>query len=149
MKTFTIYDLRFTIYDLEERLASGSRKIMEDALKQAIAAMDSREEWLPEQHVSAAIRNGGEAVLKRDVVCIWARWDPVDGDHEHTATILFCGGDPVKLAKIAEDCVARCGLTHVVWTRGFKSGSKEFQKHDLAKWARLVRSLNAGLHLKR
>ena len=115
---------------------------MKDALDQAVAAMDEKEEWLAEMHVSAAIRGGGEAILRRDVVCIWTRWDPVEGDDEHTATILFCGGDPVKLAEIAEDCVERCGLTHVVWTRGFKAGAQGWQKHGLARWAGLVKRLN-------
>ena len=116
---------------------------MNDALQQALAAMDSREEWLPEMHVSAAVRGGGEAILRRDVVCIWARWDPVDGDNAHTATILFCGGDPLKLAEIADHLTDDCDITHVIWSRGYKSGSKAYQKHGLAKWARLVRRLNA------
>ncbi len=116
---------------------------MNDALEQALAAMDSREDWLPEMHVSSAIRGGGEAILRRDVVCIWARCDPVDGDDAHTATILFCGGDPLKLAEIADHLTADCAITHVIWTRGFKRGSQACQKHDLAKWARLVRKLNS------
>ncbi len=108
-----------------------------------MAAMDSREEWLPEMHASAAIRSGGEAILRRDVVCIWLPQDPIDGDHAHCVLILFCGGDVRELAKIGERLVKR-GYRHVIWTRGFKQGKREPQKHDLAKWARLVRRLNSS-----
>lgn len=110
-------------------------------LETAVGMCDEKEEWLLEQHASVAIRNGGEAIMRPDVVLVWVPRDPVEGDDEHTAMILFCAGDVLKLAEYAEENVAR-GITHVAWCRGFKRGAQGWQKHRLDRWARAVRAMN-------
>lgn len=116
---------------------------MKTVLERAVEVCDGKEEWLLEQHVSVAIRHGGEAILRPDVVLVWVPGDPVEGDNEHTAMILFCAGDVMKLARYAEEAVER-GFTHVAWCRGFKRGYQGWQKHKLDRWAKAVQAMNGG-----
>lgn len=113
-----------------------------NAIKTTLEALDGREEWLPELHTSAAIRGGGVAIWEPDLVLMWRAYDPVEGDHEHTAHILFVCGDPLRMAEEAEKAAAR-GITHIVWNRGFKEGKQDDQKHEIRKWARLVKRMNS------
>lgn len=114
-----------------------------NAIEEAIKLMDEKAEWLAEDHTSTAIRAGGMAVWLPDVVMIVVPHDPVEGEHATTMAVLYCGGDPVRLAEYGEMMAAR-GFTHVCWCRGFKAGKKEWQKHELARWARLCKRLNYG-----
>lgn len=114
-----------------------------NAIAEAIRLMDERAEWLAEDHTSTAIRNGGFAVWLPEVVLIAVPMDPVEGEHATTMSILFCGGDPVRLAEYGAQWAAR-GFTHVCWCRGYKRGAQEWQKHELGRWARLCRRLNDG-----
>ena len=115
-----------------------------NAIAEAIRLMDERAEWLAEDHTSTAIRNGGFAVWLPEVVLIAVPMDPVEGEHATTMSILFCGGDPARLAEYGAQWAER-GYTHVCWYRGFKQGAPQaWQKHELGRWARLCARLNHG-----
>lgn len=111
-------------------------------VERALQILDSCEENLAENHTSFAIRHGGWAVWEDDVVAIGLPADPVDGDHEHTLCILFCAGNPLRMAELCER-VEEKGITHICWSRGVKAyGKLEWQKHSLREWMRLVRIMN-------
>ncbi|MBR5887730.1 MAG: hypothetical protein IKZ07_05920 [Akkermansia sp.] len=114
-----------------------------NAIETAIRLMDDKAEWLAEDHTSTAIRNGGFAVWLPEVVLIAVPHDPVGGEHSTTMAVLYCGGDPGRLAEYGTQWAER-GFTHVCWCRGFKAGEKSWQKHELGRWARLCRRLNHG-----
>lgn len=112
-----------------------------NAIERAIEMLDSREIGLGEVHTCTAIRNGGVAIWLPDLVLIAMPWDPVDGDNEHTMTVLFCCGDPVKMAEYGAEWAAK-GYEYVVWCRGFKKGYQGYQKRSLAHWSALTKRMN-------
>ncbi len=112
-----------------------------NAIERALEVLDAREVGLGEVHTCTAVRNGGAAVWLPEVVLIAMPWDPVEGDHEHTMTVLFCCGDALRMAEYGAEW-ARRGYTHVVWCRGFKKGYQGYQKRPLAHWAALTKRMN-------
>lgn len=112
-----------------------------NAIEEALSLMDEKGAELAAEHTLVALRHGGFAVWLPEVVCVCVPWDPVEGDHEHTMTVLFCGGDVQRLAEYGEQWAER-GYTHVIWCRGFKAGRQDLQKFALGRWARLVKLLN-------
>lgn len=110
------------------------------ALSRSLDIMDARVQYLPEMHVHTAIRRGGEAILRRNIVFIWAPYDPIDADNSHTIYVLFFGGDVLTLASIIDELIAQ-GYTHTIWTRDLKGGSPSLQKHSLQECSRLIRLL--------
>ncbi len=80
----------------------------------------------------------GMTFMSPELVYMVIPYDPVEGDHAHTAYVLIIAGNAELLLEHEQDFI-RAGFTHVAWNRGLKPGNKDEKKLSIANFKRLLR----------
>lgn len=113
----------------------------ETAHERAFRMCEEKEKGLWFNHIKTALESGGVVHVEPSLAYAIAPYDPLDGEPDTTAAVLFCTGSGYELGKHAK-YLEKLGYTHVLWTRGFKKGTKRLQKYPIGHFAELAIRLN-------